>query len=63
MLRSRKPVRCSTASRKVLLAVPVLTSTPPSMGNRSSTATLLSSFAAWIAALWPAGPEPMTIKS
>jgi hypothetical protein len=40
-----------------------LTLTPPTTAVFSTTATRLSSLAAWIAARWPAGPEPITSKS
>src|SRR3954469_5588171 len=43
--------------------VPVFTQTPPSIRPRSTTATVLPSFAAAIAAFWPPGPEPMTTRS
>src|SRR6476660_1843809 len=33
------------------------------MCRRSTSATLRPSFAAWIAAFCPAGPEPITIRS
>ena len=32
-------------------------------GSRSTTATCFPSFEAWIAARWPAGPDPITTKS
>ena len=52
------------ASRRVFEGmVPVRTHTPPTPEARSTTATRLSSFAAWIAARWPPGPEPMAIRS
>src|SRR5271157_740714 len=58
------PERCSTASRIVLLGiVPVLIHVPPTMARCSITATWRPNFAPWMAARWPAGPEPMTIKS
>ncbi len=58
------PVRYITASRSVLDGiVPVFAQTPPTMLRRSITATRLPSFAAWIAAFWPAGPEPITSRS
>src|SRR5918997_1657400 len=54
----------STASRSVLDGiVPVWIDTPPSRSRRSATATRLPSFAAWMAAFWPEGPEPMTSRS
>src|SRR4051812_47308515 len=43
--------------------VPVLTETPPRWRRRSTRATRRFSFAAWMAAFWPAGPEPMTRSS
>ena len=43
--------------------VPVCTQEPPTWRSRSITATRLPAFAAWIAAFWPAGPEPMTTTS
>ena len=59
-----RPVRYSTASRSVLDGmVPVLMQTPPIMSPRSTIAARWPSFAAAIAAFWPAGPEPMTTMS
>ena len=53
-----------TASRIVFDGtVPVLMQTPPTMSRRSTTAARLPSFAAAMAAFWPAGPEPMTRRS
>ena len=43
--------------------VPVLMHTPPTMSVRSMTAARWPSFAAAMAAFWPAGPEPMTSRS
>ena len=43
--------------------VPVCTETPPTTSRRSIMATFLSSLAACIAAFWPAGPLPITMKS
>src|ERR1700691_4405173 len=43
--------------------VPVLTHTPPTTSRPSTTATRLPILAAATAALWPAGPEPITTKS
>src|ERR1700682_6790193 len=58
------PVRYTTASRSVLDGiVPVLMQTPPSIRPRSTTATVLPSLAAAIAAFCPPGPEPMTTRS
>src|SRR5271169_2920554 len=52
------------ASRNVLLGmVPVCTQTPPMVRLRSMTATFLRSLAAQIAAFWPAGPLPTTMRS
>ena len=54
----------TTASRKVLLGiVPVSTHTPPTIRRRSTTATRFPNFAAWTAALCPAGPLPMHTRS
>ena len=54
----------STASRSVLDGiVPVWMDTPPRRSLRSATATRLPSFAAWMAAFWPEGPDPMTSMS
>ena len=54
----------STASRSVLEGiVPVWMDTPPRRSLRSATATRLPSFAAWMAAFWPEGPDPMTSMS
>src|SRR5882724_4618568 len=56
--------RCSTVSRIVLLGiVPVLLHTPPTAAPFSMITTRLPDFAAWMAALCPPGPEPITIKS
>ena len=56
--------RLITASRKVLDgSVPRCTVTPPTPRFRSMSATRLPSFAAWIAADWPAGPLPITTRS
>jgi len=64
MPRSRNPERWSTASRKVLDGiVPVFTHTPPTARERSTTAARLPILAAWIAARWPEGPDPITIMS
>jgi len=64
MDRSRKPDRCSAASRSVLDGmVPVLMHTPPTTDLRSAMATRLPSLAAWMAARWPAGPVPSTSRS
>ncbi len=55
------PVRKTTASRSVFDGiVPVFVQTPPSVSRRSITATRRPSLAAWMAARWPPGPEPMT---
>src|SRR5580698_7071613 len=43
--------------------VPVLTQTPPTISRCSTRITRWPHFAPWIAARWPAGPEPMTIRS
>ena len=43
--------------------VPVLIATPPSTSRFSTTHTDLPSFDAWIAALCPAGPLPITQRS
>jgi hypothetical protein len=43
--------------------VPVFVQTPPTISRRSTTAARLPSFAAWIAAFWPPGPEPITRRS
>src|SRR5580704_11869520 len=43
--------------------VPVLMQTPPTHSRRSTTATRLPHFDAWMAALCPAGPVPSTIMS
>src|SRR3954469_1253501 len=43
--------------------VPVWIETPPRRSRRSATATRLPSLAAWIAARWPPGPEPITRRS
>src|SRR5947199_2396988 len=43
--------------------VPVLMQTPPITSRRSIRATRFPVFAPWIAALCPAGPEPITTKS
>src|SRR5438874_9348317 len=43
--------------------VPVLMQHPPSVATFSIRATRLPSFAPWMAALCPAGPEPITIIS
>src|SRR4249920_246041 len=51
---NRKPDRCSTASRIVLLGmVPVLMQVPPTTSRRSISATRLPDLAAWMAARWP----------
>ena len=64
MSRCAKPVRYSTASRRVFDGiVPVLTQTPPIMVRRSATATRFPSLAAAIAAFCPPGPEPITSRS
>src|SRR5216684_1311813 len=58
------PERCSTASRMVLLGmVPVLMAAPPITSIFSTSAARLPNLAAWIAARWPAGPDPITIMS
>ena len=43
--------------------VPVLVQTPPTTLTASTTATRRPSLAAWIAAFWPAGPDPITSMS
>src|SRR5438477_3737509 len=43
--------------------VPVLMATPPTTSSLSTKATCFPNFAAWMAARWPAGPEPMTMRS
>jgi hypothetical protein len=43
--------------------VPVFMHTPPIAACFSTTAMRFPAFAPWIAARWPPGPEPMTIKS
>src|SRR3954451_2037371 len=43
--------------------VPVWIDTPPMRSRRSITATRLPSFAPWIAARCPPGPEPITSRS
>src|ERR1700675_3467378 len=43
--------------------VPVLMHTPPIAACFSTTATRFPAFAPWMAARWPPGPEPMTIRS
>src|ERR1700675_4335986 len=43
--------------------VPVLMHTPPMAACFSTTATRFPAFAPWMAARWPPGPEPMTIRS
>ena len=59
-----KPVRYSTASRRVLDGiVPVFTQTPPIIPRRSTTHTRLPSFAAAMAAFCPPGPDPITSRS
>src|SRR6266850_638101 len=63
-VRWRRPERSITASRSVLLGmVPVLMQTPPTSCCFSHIATRLRSLAAWVAARWPPGPLPMTIRS
>ena len=53
-----------TASRIVFDGiVPVFTQAPPTALRFSTIATRRRSFAAWIAAFCPAGPEPMTSSS
>src|SRR6266540_6288625 len=53
-----------TASRIVFDGiVPVFTHAPPTAFRLSTIATRRRSFAAWIAAFWPAGPDPMTSSS
>src|ERR1051326_1149296 len=47
----------------LLGTVPVLTPAPPTISRCSTTATWRPHFAPWIAARWPAGPEPITIRS
>src|SRR3954454_19882182 len=54
----------STAWRSVLDGiVPVWIETPPRRSRRSATATWRPSLAAWIAARWPPGPDPITRRS
>src|SRR5215472_10578410 len=54
----------SAVSRRVLLGrVPVLALAPPTRGLRSTIAARLPKAAAAAAALSPAGPEPITIRS
>ena len=43
--------------------MPVFAHTPPMGSRRSTTATVAPTLAAWIAAFWPAGPEPSTTRS
>src|SRR4029077_17691560 len=43
--------------------VPVLMHTPPMAACFSTTATRFPAFAPWMAARWPPGPEPTTIRS
>src|SRR5260221_13851702 len=43
--------------------VPVLMHTPPTASRRSQMPAVFPSFAAWIAARWPAGPVPRTNRS
>src|SRR5438876_6791068 len=43
--------------------VPVLMAVPPTTSNFSIKAARLPNFAAWMAARWPAGPEPTTMRS
>jgi hypothetical protein len=43
--------------------VPVFTQLPPTVLRRSTIAARRRSLAAWTAARWPAGPEPMTSSS
>src|SRR5438034_7798747 len=43
--------------------VPVLTHAPPTISRCSITATRRPLFAACMAARWPAGPEPITMRS
>ena len=60
----RRASSSSTATRRVLEGiVPVWIETPPRRWRRSTTATRLPSLAAWMAAFWPLGPEPMTRRS
>ncbi len=60
----RRPVSSTMAARSVFDGtVPVLVETPPSTSARSTIAVRLPSFAAWTAARWPAGPDPMAMRS
>src|SRR5215203_1123895 len=43
--------------------VPVLMHVPPTTSRRSTIATFRPILAPWMAARWPAGPEPMTTRS
>src|ERR687898_19645 len=53
-----------TASRIVFEGtVPMFSELPPSTRRRSMRQTRLRSFAAWMAAFCPAGPEPTTARS
>ena len=43
--------------------MPVLMQTPPTTSWRSTSITRLPSLAAWMAARWPAGPDPIATRS
>src|SRR5215467_1544387 len=43
--------------------VPVLMAVPPTTSSFSISAARLPNFEAWMAARWPAGPEPTTMRS
>jgi hypothetical protein len=43
--------------------VPVLTQAPPTISRCSITATRRPHLDPWMAARWPAGPDPMTMMS
>ena len=62
--RRPAPVSATTASRSAFDGiVPVFTQTPPSICPRSTIATRAPSFAVWMAAFCPAGPEPIATRS
>src|SRR5215469_6882515 len=43
--------------------VPVLIAAPPITSIFSTSAARLPNFVAWMAARWPAGPDPITMRS
>ncbi len=60
----RQPVSRTIAARSVFEGtVPVFVEAPPSTFARSITAARLPSFEACTAARWPAGPDPIAIRS